>query len=295
MDLALFREALRQFLELRDELELADCWVQVTGGEPLLHPELEEILSASSKLFPTRVLTNGTLIDSRMVKLLRRYCTAVQISFDGTREIHDSWRGAGAYDAAFAGLVALEESGVRRSARVTVGSDNIGSVEELLREIGQHIDGFNVSRVVPVEGCAVELPDAADYRRLIYRLYSEHFTNTKVRLTDPFFGPMMKLDYPDACFAGCSAGISGICITEDGGVLPCRRLPIGVGNVGEDNLLRLYREHPLMLSLRRRNLSGRCGECEDRRNCGGSRCVAFAVAGDALAEDPGCIFQSSEQ
>jgi len=57
------------------------------------------------------------------------------------------------------------------------------------------------------------------------------------------------------------------------------------GNVRQD-------EHPLFLALRDpARLGGRCGRCEWRDRCGGSRPRACAASGDPLAEDPGCAYQ----
>ncbi|HEY7692508.1 MAG TPA: hypothetical protein VH816_09215 [Gaiellaceae bacterium] len=53
-----------------------------------------------------------------------------------------------------------------------------------------------------------------------------------------------------------------------------------------------YREHPLFRSLRDPDaLGGRCGRCDWRHRCGGSRARAYAATGDPLAEDPGCSYE----
>jgi metal-sulfur cluster biosynthetic enzyme len=62
--------------------------------------------------------------------------------------------------------------------------------------------------------------------------------------------------------------------------------------VRRDDLLAIYRQAPLFAALRDpARLGGRCGGCEYRETCGGSRARAFAVTGDPLAEDPGCAWQ----
>jgi radical SAM protein with 4Fe4S-binding SPASM domain len=54
----------------------------------------------------------------------------------------------------------------------------------------------------------------------------------------------------------------------------------------------VYREHPLFVTLRNPDLlAGRCGRCEFRTVCGGSRARAFALTGDVLAEDPACAYE----
>ena len=77
-----------------------------------------------------------------------------------------------------------------------------------------------------------------------------------------------------------------------GNICPSGFLPTWTGNVREDDLVAVYRRHPLFLALRDpARLRGRCGRCEWRDRCGGSRARAYAASGDPLAEDPGCAYQ----
>jgi AdoMet-dependent heme synthase len=80
-----------------------------------------------------------------------------------------------------------------------------------------------------------------------------------------------------------------------GNICPSGFLPMRAGNVRQDDLVTVYREHPLFLALRDpARLGGRCGRCEWRDRCGGSRARAYAASGDPLAEDPGCAYQPAE-
>jgi MoaA/NifB/PqqE/SkfB family radical SAM enzyme len=95
-----------------------------------------------------------------------------------------------------------------------------------------------------------------------------------------------------------AAGRAGRAVTDGNGFLfvdhvgaicPSGFLPLAAGNVRSDDIVRVYREHPLFVSLRdTARLGGRCGVCEFRARCGGSRARAYAATGDVLAEDPGC-------
>jgi radical SAM protein len=77
-----------------------------------------------------------------------------------------------------------------------------------------------------------------------------------------------------------------------GNICPSGFLPTAAGNVRSDDLVAVYRDHPLFVALRDpARLGGRCGRCEWRDRCGGSRARAYAVSGDPLAEDPGCAHQ----
>jgi AdoMet-dependent heme synthase len=76
-----------------------------------------------------------------------------------------------------------------------------------------------------------------------------------------------------------------------GAICPSGFLPLTAGNVRTDDLVRVYREDALFRSLRDPDrLGGRCGRCEHRTRCGGSRARAFAATGDPMAEDPGCDY-----
>ncbi|HKI90975.1 MAG TPA: TIGR04053 family radical SAM/SPASM domain-containing protein [Gaiellaceae bacterium] len=97
-----------------------------------------------------------------------------------------------------------------------------------------------------------------------------------------------------------AAGRAGRAVTDGngflfldhlGGICPSGFLPVAAGNVRADDLVRVYREHPLFRSLRDPALlKGRCGGCSFRDRCGGSRARAYAATGDPLATDPGCAF-----
>jgi radical SAM protein len=80
-------------------------------------------------------------------------------------------------------------------------------------------------------------------------------------------------------------------VSHDGDVYPAGFLPYRLGNVKDDDIVDLYRSHPLLRSIRATEFGGRCGACEYSDTCGGSRARAFATFGDALAEDPACAYQ----
>jgi radical SAM protein with 4Fe4S-binding SPASM domain len=81
-------------------------------------------------------------------------------------------------------------------------------------------------------------------------------------------------------------------IDHVGQICPSGFLPSPGGNVRTHDLAIVYREDPLFRALRDpARLGGRCGRCEYRAYCGGSRARAYAATGDPLAEDPGCVYQ----
>ena len=79
-------------------------------------------------------------------------------------------------------------------------------------------------------------------------------------------------------------------VAHDGDIYPAGFLPIPLGNVRERPLVDVYRDHPLLRALRAADFGGRCGACDFRDLCGGSRSRAFAATGDPLGEDPACAY-----
>jgi AdoMet-dependent heme synthase len=81
-------------------------------------------------------------------------------------------------------------------------------------------------------------------------------------------------------------------ISHTGDVFPSGFLPVSAGNVRDTPFSTIYRNSPLFRELRDPGLlKGRCGACEFRSVCGGSRARAYAVTGDHLEAEPSCVHQ----
>jgi radical SAM protein with 4Fe4S-binding SPASM domain len=80
-------------------------------------------------------------------------------------------------------------------------------------------------------------------------------------------------------------------ISHVGNVYPSGFLPIHAGNIRETPLGEIYRNAPIFKALRdTKRLEGKCGACEYKEICGGSRARAYALTGDPLAAEPCCIY-----
>jgi len=82
-----------------------------------------------------------------------------------------------------------------------------------------------------------------------------------------------------------------IFVGANGDIYPSGFLPITLGNVRESSLIDVYRNNELLRSIRSAKFEGACGCCEHSDLCGGSRSRAFAMYGNPLASDPGCVQQ----
>ncbi|MEZ0346079.1 MAG: TIGR04053 family radical SAM/SPASM domain-containing protein [Infirmifilum sp.] len=82
-----------------------------------------------------------------------------------------------------------------------------------------------------------------------------------------------------------------IFVAYNGDVYPSGFAPLRLGNVREESLVKIYRENDILKKIRKAEFKGRCGYCNYRHICGGSRARALALKGDILGEDPACVYK----
>jgi len=123
---------------LREFEEMQGLRVLLTGGEPLLHPQFEEINELLPDLFLRKVLfTNGVLLGGDLLKRLK--VNEIQVSIDGMKDAHDMLRGAGAYDAALGAVRRALDAGFEVSVSTMVLPGNLkdfDAMEEQFRSLG---------------------------------------------------------------------------------------------------------------------------------------------------------------
>lgn len=118
----------------------------LSGGEPLLHPHLAEILErATQKGLKVTISTNGTRITPEWAARFKEWGVAyVGISLDGIGGVHDRFRGVeGAFKAAIHGFHCCEEVGQKTGLRLTLTRNNVQSMQDILGFIEQE----NIPRV----------------------------------------------------------------------------------------------------------------------------------------------------
>ena len=161
---------------------------------------------------------------------------------------------------------------------------------------------YDIAFRVPFD---IKTTEAQHYRRyVLQRRTSEsraHRTQGAMRprneypasFTDAVMsGPARRPDAIQRAPRGLNDGKGFIFISHVGEVFPSGFLPISAGNVRQKSVREIYQCSPLFTSLRDTSLlKGKCGFCEFRNVCGGSRARAFALTGDPLAEEPCCVYQ----
>jgi radical SAM protein with 4Fe4S-binding SPASM domain len=129
--------------------------LMVSGGEPLLHREFSAINEfLRGKDLRTILLTNGTLLDERLVGMLG--FAEVQVSLDGLEASHDFLRGAGSFQRSLAGIRLLREAGTQVSVATMIHQNNLEDfdrLEELVGNLG--VREWSVDLPSPVGRLAV--------------------------------------------------------------------------------------------------------------------------------------------
>ncbi len=94
---------------------------------------------------------------------------------------------------------------------------------------------------------------------------------------------------------GVNAGNGHLFVNYQGDIYPSGFLPLACGNVRRQSIAEVYRLHPAFCELRTPDLlKGKCGICQFRQLCGGSRARAFAMTGDYLASEPFCAYNPNK-
>ncbi len=312
-------EKMRLILELDKAFV---CGVALSGGEPTIHPDfLQVVHEIARRGMYAAVATNGMSFadESFVVKCKKAGLRLAEISLDSSRpEVHDRFRGLdGAWERTVKGIRNCVRHGIFTAIATTITKLNIDDVENML----DLAESLGVRRVVffnfiPVgrgrDNIRLDLTPE-EREELLRTLYRES-TKRKIEivLTAPQYGrvvlqlsrgvmsspthftPAMNWSVYRAAaelIGGCGAGRVYCAIEPDGTVTPCVFMPIPVGNVRKDSIIRLWSECWLFNALRDRDSLKRiCRICRFRDICGGCRARAYAYFNDPFEDDPGCIY-----
>jgi AdoMet-dependent heme synthase len=301
----------------------------LTGGDCLLRPDLFDLVGHAAGLgVPVCLSPSVTpMLTTEMIgRIAASGVRAVSISLDGARAAtHEGVRGiSGHFDATVRAITALAAAGLTVQVNTTVMQANaaeLADIAALTVHSGARI--WEVFFLVQVgRGKAEGEVTAAQHEDICQFLYDAAHYGVVVRTVEaPFFrriaamrragaatpgpedglyrslsGRLRELlgppgDRPNAHTAPTRDGKGIVFVAHDGEVYPAGFLPIGLGNVRDLPLRTIYRETPLLRSIRAATFAGRCGRCEFADLCGGSRARAYAATGDPLGEDPACGYQ----
>lgn len=279
----------------------------LTGGEPMLRPDIYDIASCATGLhLPVVMAPCGALLDGQSVaKILASGVRRISISLDGaTATSHDSFRGVpGAFDSALRGIQAARNGGLEFQVNTTITQHNIGELAEILDlavRLGAKV--FNPFLLVPTgrgKALADQEISPLQYEQTLDWLADQQGRgDILIRVTcAPHYQRIIrqkKLDLAGHPVKGCMGGQSFAFISHTGKVQICGFLDVECGDVRAEGLdfRRIWESSPVFLQMRDQSkYHGRCGRCEFARVCGGCRARAFAITGNYLDEEPFCTYE----
>jgi radical SAM protein with 4Fe4S-binding SPASM domain len=274
-----------------------------TGGEPLLRRDFFDflkIIANYKNLFKFHLLTNGSLVTYGNAKLMRNIgIDTVQISIEGLEKINDKIRGKGSFKKIIKTCEVLLTFDHKVGLTMTVSKfnkDEMPKVLKLCDELG--IKKLVLRRLVPIgNGRKLKNLLLEPYElREIYDFILERQKENKRRkklLCIPYAGCDAGIynQEKNSSFGKCALFEKGLLtILSNGDIIPCRRLPIYLGNIFKDQLSEIFYFSPRLLQIR--NLNNRadiCLSCQYFENClSGAPCVTYAWFKKLSAPDPQC-------
>ena len=302
--------------------------VVLSGGDPLKRTDLLELVRHGTELglrMATIPAATARITPEVLTRLKAAGLAQIAFSLDASsEELHDGFRQVpGTYRTTLQAIEWAQQAGLPVQINTTYSKYNVSDAEAMMELVGRlGIVFWEVFFLVPIgrgkelealtaEECEdllvklyecstrsrflLKVTEAPHYRRVImqHRARSPHKVVEQAGSAIPaqLAGGMG----PTKAFGRNAKGINaakGFCfVSHTGEVYPSGFLPISAGNVRSASLASLYRDSPFFQTLRDPDqLRGRCGRCDFRDICGGSRSRAYALTGDLLAEDPACLY-----
>jgi AdoMet-dependent heme synthase len=308
--------------------EMNNPMLVFTGGDPLMREDVFDIakyavekgVRVSMTPSATPNVTKEAIEKAKEVGLSRW-----AFSIDGpTAEVHDHFRGtAGSFDLTMERIKYLHELEIPIQINTVISRYNIDYLDEMAKMVedlecvlwsvfflvptgrGQESDMispvehekvfrwlYDLSKRVSFD---IKTTAAQHYRRVVIQQKmreAKEQTNEisyLAALTEQ--GLTGSIDGLGRAPKGVNDGNGFVFISHIGDVYPSGLLPVKAGNVRETPLAEIYRESPIFQSLRNPDLyKGKCGVCEFRHVCGGSRSRAYAMTGDYLESEPFCVY-----
>jgi radical SAM protein with 4Fe4S-binding SPASM domain len=269
--------------QLKEDFKDSLPQINVTGGEPLLYPGFEEVMSYAHSLgFKWGMTSNAILITPEVAQMLKRCgMNTISVSIDGLPETHDRLRGLkGAYQRAMEGIQNLIDLQCFDSIMVTtvVNHETINELEPLYEIMsGIDIDSWRIMGIEPI-GRALEHPElnltAEDHRKVLDFIREKRANNDPVTYgCCHFLGLEYEREVRDWYFF-CMAGITVASITVTGDVYGCLdidRTQPGViqGNIHERRFSDIWKNEFKAFRRDRSEDNEKCRSCKSRKYCMG--------------------------
>ena len=292
----------------------------LTGGDPIKRPDLFELIGhAHSAGVRVSLTPSATPLLTReiVVRLKEAGLARLAVSMDGaSAETHDAFRGmSGSFARTLDAVRWANAIGLSVQINTTFSRRNIAEIDAIVALIESlNITLWSVFFLVPTgRGRLDDLLNADEFEQVFAKIYglsktasfdiktteAQHYRRFMLqqRVSERKAGVETHAIQDKAADdlgrapRGLNDGKGFVFISHTGEVFPSGFLPLSAGNIRQQGLSVLYRESSLFQSLRDTSkLEGKCGLCEFKEICGGSRARAYALTGNPNAEEPCCSY-----
>ena len=302
--------------------QIAEMQVPVfvlTGGDPIKRPDLFELIAhARSRGVRVSLTPSATPLLTRdiIVRLKEAGLARLAVSMDGaSAATHDAFRGlSGSFARTLDAVRWANEIGLPVQINTTFSRRNIGEIDQIVALMEQlRITLWSVFFLVPTgRGKLNDLLSAEEFEQVfakIYRLSKTASFDIKTTEAQHYRRYVLQQNVAERRSGmqsiaaekvadsigraprGLNDGRGFVFISHVGEVFPSGFLPVSAGNIRRDSLRSIYCESPLFRNLRDTSmLEGKCGACEFKQICGGSRARSYALTGNPFGEEPCCSY-----
>lgn len=292
----------------------------LTGGDPIKRPDLFELIAHARKVGVRVSLTpSATPLLTReiVVRLKEAGLARLAVSMDGaSASTHDAFRGLrGSFAKTLDVVRWANEIGLPVQINTTFSRRNIGEIDAIVELIESlRITLWSVFFLVPTgRGKLNDLLNAEEFEQVFAKLHrlsktasfdiktteAQHYRRFLLQQrvmerragTESHGAEERAADAIGRAPRGLNDGKGFLFVSHTGEVFPSGFLPVSAGNIRQRELNAIYRESSLFQRLRDTSkLEGKCGACEFKEICGGSRSRAYALTGNPHAEEPCCSY-----
>ena len=254
--------------------DLNDCGVfQIgfSGGEPLMYPNIWEVLSVASKMnFKVGVGTNGYIISNSIAKKMQECgVNHVQISLDSLHEnVHDSFRNLkGLSQKAKESIDILQSAGLLVNICMTPTRVNWTELSDMIDWcVSKGIHCFNLSQFVPIGNGNISLDLTPQEWRTVLEIWQKKRDDYEGAMLFSAHEAQLALVATDLFnkqhFDGCQAGRGVCCIRYDGSITPCVMMDVNCGNLYTESFKEVWGKSQVIRDLQNRlNIKGKCSSC----------------------------------
>jgi MoaA/NifB/PqqE/SkfB family radical SAM enzyme len=262
----------KKVLEIIDELsELGVDYIQLTGGEPFLHPDFIKIVSRiAEKNIRLAITTSGFLPEKKeenlaILKKINCDCF-LQVSIDGIEQTHDSIRGKKSYKKTIDFIKHAVKLNIPVNIATVVQKKNINEIEQIVKNM--KLLGVKKVRLSPLMeqgyGKGEEIVDNEIIKELVINL------NTLYRVPDfEIIATEESVDYIDCNKSNCGCGSEILTIDPELNIYSCLLYRKPFDNLTETKLTRILRKYSVtnynLMAPNKRD----CFGCEKIEYCKG--------------------------